>query len=306
MARPDFPHVVDNSLIAAFKACPQKAYKEYFQHWKSKIPSIHLHAGAAFAHGLEHARVAFYEEGASEEVAIARGVGALMRHWGDYPEDPDDPPKSFARMCGALVYYFDTWRLPVDSAVPAMLPSGRRAVEFQFVEPIEEVCHPETGDPILYAGRTDMICSLANGIFIEDDKTTSQLGPSWPKKWELRSQFSGYVWAAARAGLHVDGVLVRGVSILKTKYDHAQALTYRSQWEIQRWYHETVKTIRRMITAWETGEWDYDLADACDSYGGCQFTQVCKAKNQQEWLPLYFERRAWDPVTRKETKVLTP
>ena len=40
-----------------------------------------------------------------------------------------------------------------------------------------------------------MIVELNNGLFIEDDKTASQLGSKWANQWEMRSQFSGYTWA---------------------------------------------------------------------------------------------------------------
>ena len=58
-------------------------------------------------------------------------------------------------------------------------------------------------------------------------KRQRQLGDSWARQWELRGQFTGYCWAAREAGIDVNGVLVRGVSILKTKYGSAQAITNR-------------------------------------------------------------------------------
>ena len=300
MKRPPFPAVLDSTIIAAFRSCPQKAFREYVQHWKSKNPSVHLHAGGAFAAGLEAGRRAFFLEGASEEVSIALGVGELLRFYGNF-ECPEDSPKSATRMAGALEYYFSKWPLSTEYAPPASLPSGKKAIEFSFAEPIDET-HPETGDPLLYCGRMDQICEFAGGHFGEDDKTASQLGASWPKQWNLRSQFTGYVWGAGRMGFKLSGFLVRGVSILKTKYDSMETITYRPEWMVERWYTQLLSDVRRMKECWEKGYWDYSLDHACVEFGGCPFSQICQTppESQLPWLEANFERRVWNPVSRAE------
>lgn len=298
--RPSFPEVIDNTLLSAFRSCPQLAYQAYFEHWKSRSPNVHLHAGAAFAAGLEAARRAYYEGDEPLYVAEAVGMRRLLEAYGDFTP-PEDSPKSAARMVAALEYYFDIWPLDSDSAKPKRMPSGRYAIEFSFAEPLS-VQHPETRNPLIYCGRSDMIVELNGGLFVEDDKTTSQLGSSWANQWDLRSQFDGYVWAAMRAGIKVDGVLVRGVAVQKTQFKHAQYITYRTKWELDRWEHQTIRDINRMIECWKSGYWDYNLGESCAAYGGCQFRQVCKSpqESRHEWLNLYFERRRWDPIHRVE------
>lgn len=296
----DFPEVIDNTILNDFRACPQRAFRAHIEHWKGKGESVHLHAGQAFARGLEVARRQFFVEQVTEETAVARGVGALIEAYGNF-EPPADSAKTCERMQGALVAYFDEWPLS-KGAKPSIMPSGRYAIEFSFAEPLP-VLHPVTKQPIIYAGRTDMICDFAGGRYLEDDKTTSSLGDTWASKWELRSQFTGYCWAAREARIDVNGVLVRGLSILKTKYGVAQAITYRSAWEIERWLHQTVRDVEAMIRCWEESYWDWNLGDACDSYGGCQFRQVCKSPEPAVWLPMYFERRRWDPLERTQHPV---
>ena len=299
--RPPFPSVLDSSLIAAFRSCPHKAYLEFVEHWKPRTQSVHLVAGAAYAKGLETAREAYYLNGKSQSEAIALGLGALMHAYGDF-QCPADSAKSLERMCGAFEFYFTQYSLETDKAVPVTLPGGGKGIEFSFAEPIDSN-HPETGDPILYVGRMDMICEYAGGWFGEDDKTTSQLGASWPKQWDLRSQFTGYCWGAGKAGMPLSGFLVRGVSILKTKYDTLQAITYRPAWMIQRWYEQLLLDVDRMKQCWRDGYWDYDLDHACTEFGGCPYKQVCMSHpdNQLSWLETGFERRKWDPVMRTET-----
>lgn len=299
MIRPPFPSTIDSSLMASFRSCPRKAQLEFVEHWKPRNQSVHLHAGAAYASGLEAARRAFYIEGKSDSDSIAAGLHALLTAYGDF-ECPEDSPKSASRMAGALEYYFSAYPLGTDKAVPMSLPGDKSGIEFNFLEPLD-ILHPETGDPLLYSGRMDMMCDYEGMKLGEDDKTTSQLGASWPRQWDLRSQFTGYVWGAGRAGIKLDGFLVRGVSILKTKYDTLQAITYRPQWQIDRWYEQLLRDLKRMIAAWESGYYDYNLDHACAEYGGCPFKSICQMRDPTPLLQQQFERRKWDPVARTET-----
>ena len=299
MERPPFPAVLDSTIIAAFRSCPQKAFLEFFQHWKSRDPSVHLHAGAAYAAGLEAAREAFYINGSSPEESIGIGLHALLTHYGTF-ECPEDSPKSATRMAGALEFYFDRYPLGVDDAIPITLPGGKRGIEFSFCEPLEAT-HPESGDPLLYSGRMDMIVDKEGMVLGEDDKTASQLGASWPRQWDLRSQFTGYVWGASRTGLKLHGFLVRGVSILKSKYDTMEAITYRPDWQVERWYKQLHADIARMKRCWEEGYFDFNLDHACTEYGGCHFRQVCLMAEPEALLNQSFQRRRWDPVLRTET-----
>lgn len=248
-----FPHTFDSTMLGAFRSCPQKMFRTYVQHWKPKSESVHLVAGGAFAKGIEVARKAYYEQGLSQDDAIATGLHALLVAYGDF-ETPPDSAKSATRMAGALEFYFENYPLDGASATPIKFKDGKLAIEFSFAEPLD-INHPVTGDPILYTGRADMIAEFCGGIFSVDEKTTSSLGASWGKQWEMRSQFTGYQWAAQRAGLNVQGTLVRGVSILKTKYDHLQHVTYRSPYEVDRWYDQVHRDITRAIAMWEDGYW---------------------------------------------------
>ena len=241
--RPMFPNTLDSTILSTFRSCSQKFLWQYVEHWKSRSPSVHLVAGGAFASGIEAARDAFYVKGMSSADSEAIGLGALIHHYGDF-ECPAGSAKSLDRMCGALEFYFSQYPLGADGANPIILANGRRGIEFSFAEPLA-IAHPVTGDPILYTGRSDMIAERAGGIYIYDEKTTSSLGASWGRQWEMRSQFTGYSWAAAKQGIKTNGAIVRGVSILKTKYDTLQAITYRPQWMIDRWYDQLLRDIQR-------------------------------------------------------------
>jgi len=301
-SRPPFPAVLDSTIVAAFRSCPQKMFREFVQHYKPATPSVHLHAGGAFAKGLEIARKSFFQDGLSAEESEARGLGALMKEYGEF-QCPADSAKSLERTAGAFEYYFSQYPLQTEHAKPAMLPSGRIGIEFSFAEPLP-INNPETGDPILYCGRMDQIVEYSGALYGEDDKTTSQLGSSWARQWDLRSQFTGYCWAARQAGIPLNGFLVRGISILKTKYETLQAITYRHPWMIDRWYEQLLRDVARIIQCWESGVWDFNLDHACAEYGGCPFRQVCLSSDPEPWLQGGFIRRRWNPLSREEEEVV--
>jgi hypothetical protein len=326
-----FPHTIDSTMLAAFRSCPQKMFLSYIQHWKPKEDSVHLIAGGAFAKGIEVARKAYFEgihilptitletnlaTGLSERkvvwgekdcepgdatLAQEAGLHACMVAYGDF-ECPPESAKSIERTVGALEFYYDNYPFGMDGTNPVTFPNGRRGIEFSFAEPLP-FKHPVTGNPILYTGRADMVADFAGGTYVFDEKTASQLGASWSRQWELRSQFTGYVWAAQRTGLNVQGAVVRGVSILKTKYETQQAITYRAPFEIERWEAQVARDLQRMQDCWEQGWWDWNLDHACAEYGGCGFQRICKSADPGTWLPMYFERKVWDPLARKQMSV---
>ena len=296
-----FPVAIDSTILGTFRSCPQKAMRTYMQHWKPQSESVHLVAGKAFADGIEKARRAFYEDGAGQEDSVAIGIMSLIKSYGDF-ECPPDSAKSLERTAGALQFYFERYPLGADGANPIKFPDGRRGIEFSFAQPLP-ISHPVSGDPLLYTGRADMIAEAFGGVYIYDEKTASQLGASWSRQWEMRSQFTGYCWAAQEFDLAPTGVIVRGVSILKTKYDTLEAMTYRSPMEVNRWLDQTCHDLERMIRCWKEGYWDFNLDHACAEYGGCGLTSVCKSSDPEAWLNTYFTQRVWNPLAKKEQSV---
>lgn len=299
-----FPEVLDSSMMAEFKSCPFKFYLTYIEQWKPKTLSVHLHAGASFAKGLEIARRAFYEADKSAEESEALGLQALLEAYGDFeaPSEGTGAAKSADRMAGALEFYFSRYPLNHQTAFPVLMPGGKRGIEFSFVHPLP-VNHPDTGQPLLYSGRADGIFSFAGGTYVFDEKTTSRLGATWAKQWKLRSQFSGYCWAADQSGIKVDGVVVRGVSILKTQYDTLEDISFRSEFALGEWYTELLEWIARMKECYRTGRWMHNFDHACSDFGGCEYLDVCDMPEKGAWLERSHERRYWDPITRVETKL---
>lgn len=335
-----FPDYIDNSIRETLSVCMTKGKYSHIMEIAPEAKSVHLHAGGAFAKGLEVTRSQFYEKGIGAVESINRGAEALILEYGDF-QPPENSYKTADNMAEALRYYFKVWPLGADGIDPIILPRDpkRRGIELAFSVPIPGVVHPDHGGPIYYVGRPDMVAGLNGLVAIEDDKTASSLGDSWSKNWDLDSQFTGYKWALKEQyGIESDNVLVRGVSILKPKfkespisaeeaaqyedqsliiskvdkrgstrfyrttYDHeasfghAQALVYRPQWMVDRWLKQLQRDVKRFIHAYINDEWDLALhKGACNAYGGCPYKILCESEHPEQWIPVNFVHRHWDP-----------
>ena len=298
IVRPDFPHVIDNTMRADFIGCPQRMPKGFLENWAPAAPSIHLHAGGAFARGLEIARRSFYEEGIDEAHSLKNGLEALMKFYGPVVAPVTrSGDKSLENVIKAFDSYFQRYRLGLDPIKPFMV-NGKAMVEFTFAIPTE-LKHPQSGDPILYGGRSDMIGIMNDALWVTDEKTASQLGETWAAQWDLDSQFTGYIAAAHLHGYQVAGALVRGVGLLKTKITHSEALVNRSSWFIERWWQQLHRDIKRMISCWQEGVWDFALSkNTCAAYGGCAFKMLCESPQPESYLPIYFRQRKWNPLAK--------
>jgi hypothetical protein len=158
--------------------------------------------------------------------------------------------------------------------------------------------HPETGEPFLYCGRFDMLGEYQGRPCVRDEKTTgASIGRNWASQWDLRSQFIGYVWACQQSGIDLDTVVVRGIAIQMTQIVHAEAIKVYSQDLIDKWYKQLGLDLNRLVRCYEDGYFDYNLGDACTSYGQCVFMNACASPNPENWFT-EFEVRRWDPVNK--------
>lgn len=295
-----FPTCIDNSIRSNFVACEAKFHHGFIRNISPAGTSVHLHAGGAFAHGIEAVRRAFYVDGDSEDGAIGKGIEELLLFYGDY-ECPPESAKSAERMAGALEFYFSRYPLSSDYLQP-WTDGTSTGIEFSFAIPLP-ILHPVTGEPILYTGRFDMLAEeqKSGSLFIVDEKTATQLGASWSKQWDLDAQFTGYHFGAKAFGKPVAGAVIRGVSILKTKYDSVECHISRSNFAIERWYKQLLRDVQRMIEIWRSNEFSYQLdKGSCGAYGGCSYAILCNSQEPERWIPVNFEPRVWHPMLREE------
>lgn len=311
-----FPEAVDSTMMSAYSSCPQKFLYEYILGRSPVGRSVHLLAGGAFARGLEVVRKGYYLHGLTQEAAIEAAFPEFVKAWGDY-EAPEKQYKDDINMWAAVVAYFEEYPMESDPFQPIM-HAGEPAVEFRFSIPLH-VLHPETGNPLMYAGRLDQLSAdTPDTCYAQDEKTTNGLGSSWAYQWAMRGQFYGYTYAARQYGYPCQGALIRGIAIQQTQFQFAQQIVFISDDQLHRWWIHTNAKAAEMVQrymqfdhmmhgpegkvfareAHDTHPMSY--GDACTAYGGCSFVDLCQL--QAPWTVYKdFERRVWNPVAQDPT-----
>lgn len=325
------PLVLDATQISCFRSCPQKFFLEFCHGFRPPGLSIDLHAGACFAGALEETYRGIYLHKRTLTEALERAHAKFLLDWGNF-EIPTHKrtAKTLDRMWEAVVGdgtpdgrgYFEEYPPLSDEIRPYIAADGQPTLEYTFAIPLEPACDPRklpdepwdremfplhpSGEPFLYCGRFDMLGEKDGRPIPRDEKTTG-VSPSvdWARKWQLRSQFIGYVWACQQCGLDVDSVCVRGVSIMKEKIRHMQQIQTYSQVIVDRWHEQLRRDVWRLRRAWDEGYFDYNLAETCTSYGNCIFMDACTSKEPEQWLGEMSVRR-WNPLQKNPVAVSDP
>lgn len=302
---PILPAYVDSTMISAFRSCPRKFFNEFVLGLRPPGISIDLHAGGAFAHAAEVVRKEVFLNDRSLAEALLRGRAAFEIYWGDFviPEHKNTS-KTPDNVWKAVETYFAQWSPKLDHIQPYYV-NGQPTFEFTFSIPLEGEgwpLHPVTGELFMYSGRFDMLGEYNGMPIVEDDKTSGAGHyANWSEKWDLRSQFIGYTWACRELGIDVDSVAVRGVGIMKTKIDLAEAIKPYSDVLRARWLEQLRRDLWRLVECYNASYWDYNFAESCSAYGNCIFTTPCASSDPEPWLKT-FEVRRWNPTAVDPTK----
>jgi hypothetical protein len=299
MSPSSFPEVLDATILTSFLSCQRHTYFSHFLNHSVAEPSIDLHAGASFAAAVEAGRKAFFGDNNPNYRDIA--LEQLWLSFGNVFENARK--KDIKSLSLALIEYFTEWPLENSTLVPA----NDLSVEHTFAIPLHQK-HPETGHPLIYAGRYDWLVHDENGLlWIMDEKTTTSIGEKWADQWRLRFQFLGYLWAAYSMGLEPVGVIVRGIGLLKTKTTLVEVRLTFPHHLIEEWIGLRNNIILSMKEAYEwvmySGK-DYssffpNFSSACTSYGGCPFMEVCLTApdRRARKLASSFSTRKWNPLS---------
>jgi len=308
-----FPEVVDSSIIQTASQCSRKGYYSSIRNIIPGEINVHLNAGGAYAKALQVYRTEYYQNGESLEVARARGAVALIKAYGSFEAPERQSAKQWHNILHAYLSYIEQYNPKFDILKPYSL-EGKSFIEFSFAIPLP-VKHPDTHQPILYGGRSDMIGVMYDtDLYVEDDKTTGQLGEKWSEQWKMRGQFTGYTWAGRHYGHDIKGVIVRGTSIQKTQTKHIQSFEYRPQWMVDQWYEEMINKLEQMVFAYErlrnmgaknlenayAYPKDGQFNDHCATYGGCRYRVLCSSPRPEMWVPINFQYHKWNPLHVEE------
>ncbi len=307
-----FPTIIDNSMVNDFRQCEKRWFYKHCRKIVLLDDNVHLISGGAYARGLEVTRKRFFDDGWPIREALREGIRAAIIYYGPFDPHGKHTAKNIWRVVGAMQHHFNRW--PIDSRLrPFKLEgSSKHTIEFSFAKAIPEVEHPDTGEPLIYAGRFDFL-----GIDLDlnllgpvDDKTTTQLGEYWQNKWSLNSQMFGYVWASRddfpELAHLIQCAFIRGVSILKTKFGDSDARCYVTDEMLVQWLQGLQRTVTLMVQAWKRFKAEEPMpfqmawGGACTDFGGCSFKTLCESPEPENWIPVHFTKNEWNPLNSRD------
>ena len=293
---PVFPPVIDSTMLNAFRQCETLWFYEHCLHKRSGR-SIHLVFGGAIAAALESYRLIRCNDGTHED-ALTAGVITAIEEYGDFESyDPKDA-KTWLRCIELLIYFTEEayiWEADEYEVYKKM-------VEFTFAIPMHEsLVHPLSGEPIMFGGRCDWIArnKSTGTIWVADEKTTKTTLHSnyYTAGWPMRGQFLGYAWAAGQHGIKVEGAMVRGLQVIKTKFDHHDTEILIPKYKQDRWFEDALLTVNDMIESFKEQTFKQNWGESFNSFGGCGFMDTCSAKDIVPWLD-EMDTHHWNPVAK--------
>jgi hypothetical protein len=296
-------------MMTAFRSCPRKFYNEFVLGLRPPGISIDLHAGGCFASAVEQTYRGIWEDQLPLSEALMRAQARFFIEWGDV-EAPEwkRTAKTKDRVWEAVESYFSTYSPLTDHVRPYFNANGKPTFEYTFAIPLEDPDWPKhpSGEPFIYCGRFDMLGSYQDRPCVRDEKTTgSSIGRNWASKWDLRSQFMGYVWACQQSDIDLDTVVVRGIAIQMTQIVHAEAIKIYSNQLVAKWYEQLRRDLWRLRRCWDSGYFDYNFGDSCTVYDQCVFLNACASPNPENWFT-EFEVKHWSPLDKNPAKLKEP
>lgn len=300
--RSEFPQVLDSSILST-SSCPIKFFYQYCLNLHPQRKSIHLHAGGAFAKGVETVRRSFYLEQKPLDVSVYDGWRSLTDYWGTYDDVPSEGSghyKDFYNVSAALFDYFRHYDPRSDHIQPYIKSDGTPAVEFTFAIPLP-ITHPDTGEPLVYAGRCDMIGQYQKNICIVDEKTAYSIASNWSNAFTMRGQFIGYTWAARHFEIPANMCIVRGIAIQQKSIKHVEAILQFPNHLIEQWHENMLQKVQMLKDCWIKKSFPMNFGTDCSSYGGCSMMDLCKSAKPDNWVDT-FEVRKWNPLDLSNIK----
>lgn len=307
---PWIPRPIDNTALADYMACPRKFfYGMVLNRRRSGATAPALAFGTSWHSALE----AHYKTGGDRSAVEL----AILTSWEQH-DRPDDH-RTVQRVLSCYEQYCDYWG---DHAQDSAR-NGRTVgfPENPMVEIPVEIAWPGGAHP--YTGKIDRIIEINGLYYVEDHKTTSQLGAQYFQQYDPNNQMMGYAWLAQKlTGLRIAGVRINALGVLKTQTKLAREIVSYSKERLEEWganynsWVERLESSYRMVAEFNanrTGEDDpspeaaravvlrafpHNFMACSGKYGMCQYASACSFQpaRRDYVLETEYALKEWDPM----------
>lgn len=301
---PHIPRPIDNTALADYMSCPRKFfYGMVLNRRRQGVTPPALAFGTSWHSALE----AHYKTGGDRSAVEM----AIVTSWEQH-DRPDDH-RTMQRVLSCYDQYCNHWG---DHALDTAR-NGRTVgyPENPMVEIPVELAWPGGAHP--YTGKIDRIIEINGLYYVEDHKTTSQLGAQYFQQYDPNNQMMGYAWLAQKlTGLRIAGVRINALGVLKTQTKLAREIVSFSKERLEEWAENYNAWVDRLEKSYATMEeratiehekireglllsaFPHNFMACSGKYGMCQYASVCafQPARRNYVLETEFSLKEWDPM----------
>lgn len=274
----------DFTALDTFQACPSKYKKRMLQHLSPKTVAPALEFGKAIHMGLEQYYLAL-----RKEFPRIQAIGNALSTFKENYTREDDPKRTQLIGEQMLQDYTEVYQKEPFKVID---------VEVGFAVPL---------GGFTFTGRLDALVEWDGQLYVMEHKTTSMLGTTYFKQFEMSMQIDGYIYAAEQlTGRRCLGVLVNAMQPrTKTKKleDHfARDPIGRTQFEREEFVREVPLLIKDILKSEESGEFVRSKR-SCFSYNyQCPYWDLCKYGEDEKMITRDFNVEKWEPYKVEVTE----
>lgn len=304
-----FPEIISNTDLSLWSECEMKWFRNRCQCLRKSEYNINLLAGIAFASGMEITRKAFYLENKTEQESIVLGRDFILKNLKVQEQENDlfgltakEDVESPRRMSQAFEQYFSEWALEDgDEAIPFEF-EGETGIEHRLLAELPFL-HPETGKPLLFKGKLDLLGKNSlSRLAMYDEKTCKGFSAKDQTLLELSGQFLGYGWLARKNNLKVNDAYIRKIAIQKTGIKFKEFHLLLTDYAIDNWYEAMLDKVSLMIEKYKSeNKFIRDFGSGCSAfYKPCPYSVGCIAQTGENELETNFQQLVWDYEKKEE------
>jgi hypothetical protein len=317
---------IDNSTLERFTTCPRSAQYYVCAKRESSDEKVALGFGKRIHTILEeryrfHPNVIPADLPRTETSEIGTGmrmVATATAAFADWTVGEEEY-RNYSTAVDLITAYNNHY--PVEAFEVLTLPNGRPAVEVPFAVPIGEVAidadmwvrNPDGSVvnryvgtiKVVWTGKIDLIYRRESRIYIMDHKTTSMMGPSYFKEFDLSSQVYGYLWAASKllnqpiAGFIVNALAVRKQTPKGKRFEFERYPVPADDALIAEFVEDVLHDVSDFIEMCKREYLPKHTKWCVGKYGACPYTQVCALPPHSREIILMsgnFKTVEWDPL----------
>jgi len=301
---------IDNSSLERFNTCPKSAYWYLVKGKETAGRNAATEFGRCIHHALER-RYELDGPGAVNNETIRECNRLIQQFFIDSPagiEEWRNQEQAIMVFSNYISTYLDEpWEI-ISLERPFSLPLMTVEVDAKLPMDVKHAAAGTQVDEIdvYWTGRIDMLVKHNEANRLVDHKTTSVLGPTYWRAFDMSQQMEGYCWAAEQiTGQNFNDVIINVLASRRPtktgkKVEFARENFHYTPLRIDRWRENTKTLVAGFIQDLFENSFAYKTAWCVGKYGTCPYHDVCKLDTEaQQEITInsgFYQDVTWTPL----------